>query len=85
LLVADGVYPGHFRGKFHMAPSERKVRRVEYSLPTDATNAGELAAARWPRQVTIRYRGDTNHRIVVALLVLEVEAMTEADAIQFIG
>jgi len=27
LRVADDVCPGHFLGKFHMAPSERKVRR----------------------------------------------------------
>ena len=46
LLVADGVCPGHFLGKFHMAPSERKVRRVEYSSSSDANNAGELTAAR---------------------------------------
>jgi len=25
LLVADGVCPGHFLGKFHMAPNERGV------------------------------------------------------------
>src|SRR5262249_3491676 len=41
--------------------------------PTDATNVGGVAAAGWPRQVTIRYRGDTNHSVVVALLLLEVE------------
>ena len=46
LLVADGVRPGLFLGKFRMAPSERKVRRVEYSSSTDANNAGELTAAR---------------------------------------
>src|SRR5262249_43192994 len=46
LLVADRVCPGHFRGKFHLAPSERKVRSVEYSSSTDANNAGELTAAR---------------------------------------
>jgi hypothetical protein len=46
LLVADRVCPGHFFGKFHLAPSERNVRRVEYSSSTDANNAGELTAAR---------------------------------------
>ena len=45
LLVADDVGQGHFRGKFQMAPSERKLHMAPSS--TDVTNAGELAAAGW--------------------------------------
>jgi len=56
LLVADGVRPGHFLGKFHMAPSERKVRRVEYASSTDANNAGELTAAGWAVRSTNKRR-----------------------------
>jgi hypothetical protein len=40
------VCPGHF--KFRVAPSERKVRAGTLSSAA-ATNAGELAAAGWPR------------------------------------
>jgi hypothetical protein len=54
LLVADRVCPGHFRGKFHLAPSERKVRSVEYlfvgcrksgDLPINACAEDEARAA----------------------------------------
>ena len=45
MLVADDVGQGHFRGKFQMAPSERKLHMAPSS--TGVTNAGELAAAGW--------------------------------------
>ena len=41
-LAADDVGQGHFRGKFQMAPSGSGTPSA-----TDATNAGELAAAGW--------------------------------------
>src|SRR5262245_29132863 len=39
-----------------MAPSERKVRRVEYASSTDANNAGELTAAGWAVRSTNKRR-----------------------------
>ena len=51
LLVSDGVYPGHFLGKFHMAPSERKVRTGPVPFINRRHQRREVAAAGWPRQV----------------------------------
>src|SRR6516164_7543210 len=52
LLVADGVYPGHFLGKVHMAPSERRVGTLS---PADASRCRGVNG----RQAVMSHNGST--------------------------